>query len=120
VKTDIQTLSHSGGSSDVPSLYVKTQDANNIIYALIRTTGVVALTMLYGGGSTTWPNVTDTVDPDAAHVLTVSVIGTNAKVWVDSTLYLNIDNAYFDNIAGYVGLYTPSSTGEFDNVVIID
>jgi hypothetical protein len=119
VKTDTQTLSQTGDAWNVPWLYVKEQDGNNNVYVLIHTTGTVELSMFYQGQKTMWTN-SSSLDPYDTHVLAVSIIGTNAKVWVDGTLYLNVDNANLANLAGYVGLYTPSSTGAFDNVVIID
>lgn len=119
VKTNIQTLSHTGDPWNVPWLYVKEQDGNNIVYALIHTTGTVELSMFYQGQKTMW-FASSSLNPNYTHELTVSIVGTNAKVWVDGTLYHDVYNANFANLAGYVGLYTPSSTGAFDNVVIID
>lgn len=119
VKTDIQTLSHTGDPWYVPWLYVKEQDGNNNVYALIHTTGTVELSMFYQGQQTMW-FASSSLDPYYTHALTVSIIGTNAKVWVDGTLYLDVYNSNFANLAGYVGLYTPSSTGAFDNVVVLD
>jgi len=119
VTTDIQTTTHSGDPWNVPWLFAKEQDGDNVVYALIHTNGNVELARIYQGDKDNWFNSTS-LDPCELHVLTVSIIGTNAKVWVDGTLYLNVDDEYFDNLAGYVGLYTPSSRGRFDNVVIMD
>ncbi|MBN1245849.1 hypothetical protein JXA31_09680 [Candidatus Bathyarchaeota archaeon] len=120
VKTDMETISHTGGTENVPWLFVKEQDGYNNVYVLIHTNGTLELSRVYLGSTETWTNSSLSLNPYDMHVLAVSIIGTNAKVWVDETLCLNVDDAYFDNIAGYVGLYTPGSRGEFDNVVIID
>jgi hypothetical protein len=103
----------------VPWLYVKEQDGNNNIYALIHTNGNVELAMWYQGQKTMWFN-SSSLNPFSTHALTVSIIGTNAKVWVNGTLYLDVYNSNFVNLAGWVGLYTPSSKGAFDNVVVIE
>ncbi|MCW4045090.1 MAG: hypothetical protein NWE94_06195 [Candidatus Bathyarchaeota archaeon] len=52
--------------------------------------------------------------------MAASIIETNAKVWVDGTLYHDVTDNTLASIAGYTGLYTPSSWGEFDNVVVMD
>jgi hypothetical protein len=120
VKTDIQTLTHTGDPWNVPWLFAKEQDGNNNVYALIHTNGNVELSMWYQGQKTILYIASSSLNPYTTHVLTVSIIGTNAKVWVDGTKYIDVTNNNLANIAGYVGLYTPSSKGAFDNVVIID
>jgi hypothetical protein len=104
----------------VPWLFAKEQDGNNNVYALIHTNGNVELSMWYQGQKTILYIASSSLNPYTTHVLTVSIIGTNAKVWVDGTKYIDVTNNNLANIAGYVGLYTPSSKGAFDNVVIID
>jgi hypothetical protein len=120
VKTEIQTLSHTGDPWNVPWLFAKEQDGNNNVYALIHTNGNVELSMYYQGNKTILGIASSSLNPYSTHVLTVSIIGTNAKVWVDGTLYHNITNNNLANLAGYVGLYTPSSTGLFDNIIVFD
>ncbi len=122
VKTDIETTYHVGDTWNVPWLYVKTQDANNRIYALIKIGGIVELSIIKNGeqNSTQFQSFDPTLDPWAVNVLSVSIIGTNAKVWVNGKLYIDITNDDLATISGYVGLYTPLSKGEFDNVVIMD
>jgi hypothetical protein len=119
VKTDIQTLTHSGDPWHVPWLFVKEQDGYNNVYALIHTNGTVELAMFYQGQKTMW-TASSSLNPYNPHVLAVSIIGTNAKVWVDGTLYIDVTHTNLANLAGYVGLYTPSSTGSFDNIVVFD
>lgn len=117
VKTDIQTITAGGNSWDVPWLYVKEQDGNNNVYALIHTNGTIELAMFYQGQKTMW-TASSSLNPYSTHVLAVSIIGTNAKVWVDGTLYIDTTNSNLANLAGYIGFYTPLSTGSFDNVVV--
>ena len=121
VKADVKTLTAGSNVWEVPWLYVKEQDGNNNIYALIHTNGNVELSMWYQGNKTSWFNQSSpALDPFQNHVIAVSIIGTNAKMWVDGTLYHDVTNANFANLSGYVGLYTPSSTGALDNIVVFD
>jgi hypothetical protein len=119
VKLNIQTLDPGANPWDVPWVFVKEQDGNNNVYALIKTDGIVELSMYYNSQKTTWTEQSS-LDPTDPHELAVSIIGLNAKVWVDGTLYIDENNANLANLAGYVGLYTPSSTGSFDNIVVFD
>jgi hypothetical protein len=124
VRADVQTLSTDATSSyhqwDVAWLYVKEQDGNNNVYALLKADGFVELSMYYQGVKTTLGQVQTNLSPSAQHSIAVSIIGTNAKVWVDGTLYINQNNSSLANIAGWTGLYGYNSTASFSNIAIFD
>lgn len=118
VRADIQTLSSDGVNPwDVAWLKVKEQDGNNRVYALIRTDGKVELTMIYNGQMTIW-QVQSGLNPHNLHRISVSVIGSNAKLWVDGTLYIDVSNNNLANLAGYAGLWTVGSTAAYDNIAV--
>lgn len=120
IKTDIQTLT-TGDPWNVGRLMVKEEDGNNNVYALIKTDGIVELAWFKNGQQTSWQVPSSpTISPFDIHVLAVSVVGTNAKVWVDGKLYIDGDHADLATISGYTGLYTPDSTALFDNIIIFD
>jgi hypothetical protein len=117
VRADIQTVAAGGNAWDVPWLYVKEQDGYNNVYALIHTNGYVELAMFYQGNKSMWV-AASSLNPFNLHSLAVSIIGINAKVWVDGALYIDVNDNNFANLSGYVGLYTSNSLGQFDNVAI--
>jgi hypothetical protein len=120
VKVDIQTLT-AGDPWNVGRLMVKEENGNNNVYALIKTDGVVELAWFKNGQQTSWQvQSSPTISPFDIHVLAVSIVGTNAKVWVDGKLYIDGDHADLATISGYTGLYTPDSTALFDNIIIFD
>jgi hypothetical protein len=118
VRADMQLVSPGENSWEVPILYVKEQDGNNNIYALIHTTGLVELAIVYQGQKTMYNGGSYVSSPYNSHSVAVSIIGTNAKVWIDGTLQIDATNNNFANIAGYVGLYTWNSTGKFDSIAV--
>ena len=124
VRADIQTLSSDGVNQwDVAWLMVNEQDGNNMVYALIRTDGKVELSVYKDGVRTTLDQVQSsnpTLSPFGTHSLAVSIVGSNAKVWVDGKLYNDVTDNHLPSIAGYAGLYTPSSTAAFNSVAAFD
>ncbi len=124
VRADIQTISRDGTNEwNVAWLMIKEQDGDNKIYALIRTDGKVELTMYYQGQRTFFHQVQSsnpTLNPFDPHAIAVSIIGNNAKVWVDGHLYIDENHEHFDDIAGWVGFYSYSSTAAINNIAIFD
>jgi hypothetical protein len=117
VAADVQTLS-SSGTAYVPFLMVNEVNGSNMIYADIRTDGKVELVLFYGGTPTNW-QATSSLNAYNSNRIAVSISGTNAKVYVNNTLYLDVTNNNFANISnGYVGLWTYQSTGTMDNVLV--
>ncbi len=118
VRADIQTIATDGAYPwDVAWLMVKEQDGNNRVYALIKTDGIVELSLIYNGQHYSW-QVQSSLSPYDLHRIAVSTIGTNAKLWVDGQLYVDANNSYFANLAGWTGLYTLGSTAAYDYIAI--
>jgi len=118
VRADIQTIASDGANPwDVAWLMVKEQDGNNMVYALIKTDGIVELSMIYNGQKYTW-QVQSSLSPYTLHQMAVSTIGTNAKLWVDGQLYVDANNNYFANLAGWTGLYTFGSRAAYDYIAV--
>ncbi|MGD6933988.1 MAG: hypothetical protein ACQCN5_07275 [Candidatus Bathyarchaeia archaeon] len=119
VKANMRTLSPTGSAADALRLYVSMIDGYNNIYAVIRRDNYVELTV-WSGGTRYYTEALANKNPLADHTVAVSIIGTNAKVWVDGTLYINWDNAVLDDVTnGHVGISTFNSTGYFDNIVVL-
>jgi hypothetical protein len=99
----------------------KEVDGNDLICGLIRT-GYVELGIFYGGQQH-WYQATSSLDPTVQHSMAISIIENNAKVWVDGTLYINQPDDWLNASVfneGYIGLYTPGCTGEFDYVAVLN
>ena len=125
VKTNIQTLSSGENDWDVSWLMVKEYNGENRIYALLKNDGVVELSCIYENNKHIYQAQTPYI-PILEKEIAVSLIGDNAKVWMNGTLYIDQTDSYITAMdtlcAGnpaYVGLYTPCSTGKFDNIVIL-
>jgi hypothetical protein len=73
--------------------------------------------MIYNSQHYSW-QVQSSLSPYDLHRIAVSTIGTNAKLWVDGQLYVDANNNYFANLAGWTGLYTVGSTAAYDYVAI--
>jgi len=119
MRSHVETAVSDEDNDDVPWVMVNEEDGNNMIYALIKTNGDVVLSLVKNGQKTTWNNQSS-LDPFDEHAVDVSIVGENAKVWVDGTMYIDEDHADFDNISGYAGLYTHDSTGHFNSVAVLD
>ncbi len=121
IRADIKTTS-STGPDNVARLMVKEVDGNNYIAAYITTDHYVKLVLCYGGQMYSPFKELSSLNPSDLNRMAVSVIGTNAKVWVNGQLYINADHAHFADFTGnvYAGLYTPESTGAYDYVAIFD
>lgn len=84
----------------------------------MRTDGKVELVIFYGGYPTNW-QVQTGLNAYNSNRITVTIVGTNAKVWVNGQLYIDVTNSNFANLNnGYVGLWTYNSTGTLDNIVV--
>jgi hypothetical protein len=117
VAADVQTLT-SSGTAYVPFLMVNEINASNMIYADIRLDGKVELVLFYGGYPTNWQE-NSSLDPYGNNRIAVTIAGTNAKVYVNNQLYIDVNNANFANLNnGYIGLWTYGSTGTIDNVAV--
>lgn len=121
VRADIQTLSSDGVDPwDVAWLIAKAIDGNNRIYGLINTDGRVELSLWYNGQHTVY-SASSSLSPYDQHSMAISIIGPNAKLWVDGQLYINQDNDHFDDIhEGYVGFYSNGSTAAYDNIAVLN
>jgi hypothetical protein len=122
VKADMRTLSPVGGATEVLRLYVSMINGYNNIYVTIRRDNKVELTIWSGGTCYSHP-VPYTINPLAQHTVAVSIIGINAKVWVDGTLVINLDDAHLADATvanGCVGMCNFYSTGVYTNLVVLD
>ena len=90
-----------------------------MVYGLIHTNGNIELGVYRNGQKSYWINQSS-LDPSDTHIIDISIVGTRALMWVDGTLYLDITNSYLDDYSGKVALCTPSSKGEFDDIVVFD
>jgi hypothetical protein len=118
VAADIQTLSGSG-TGNVAFLMVNEVNSSNMIYADITRAGTVELIIFYNGIPTAYTYPGTGLDPCANNRIAVTITGTNAKVYVNNTLYIDVTDPNFANISnGYVGFYTYNSTGSLDNLVV--
>lgn len=122
VRADIKTLTAGPNDEDVAWLIAKAVDGNNMIFGRILKNGMVQLGLHYGGTPTYWqPQTNPQIDPLQQHSMAISIIGENAKLWVDGTLYVDANNSHFDDIQeGYIGLYTCGSTGSFDSIAVLN
>ncbi len=121
VRADIQTLSSDGVNPwDVAWLIAKAVDGNNRIYGLINTDGRVELSLWYNGQHTVY-SASSSLSPYDQHSMAISIIGNNAKLWVDGQLYIDQDNDHFDDIhEGYIGFYSNGSTAAYDNIAVLN
>jgi len=117
VAADIQTIS-SGGTAYVPFLMVNEVNGSNMVYADLRTDGKIELVLFYGGYPTNW-QVQTGLSSYNSNRIAVTIVGTNAKVWVNGQLYIDVTNGNFANLYnGHVGLWTYNSTGSLDNIAV--
>jgi hypothetical protein len=118
VRADIQTVtSNNQNISDAAWLVLKEQDEDNMVYAFIGTNGTVELSVVFNGETTTWQALSS-LSPYDMHSMAVSLIGDNAKVWVDGMLYIDQSSPYLTYLAGYTGLYSPQSTATYGYVAV--
>jgi hypothetical protein len=97
----------------------RTADWNNAVFGLIDTNGDIELSVIRNGEKDMYGNASG-LSPLQTHAIDISIIGTRARMWVDGTLYIDVTNSKFVEFGGSVALYTDYSTGEFDNVVVIE
>jgi hypothetical protein len=122
VKAYINTDQAGENGYDVPWVFVKEQDGNNNVYAIVHKNRTVELSMWNQGVRTQRFGSCPARPPEKEmDTLDVSIIGTRAMVWVNGYLSINEpDFTGIDQLTGYVGLFTPNSHGTFDNVVVFD
>jgi hypothetical protein len=119
VTANVQTLTSHYDPWSVLWLTVKAIDGNNYVYALIRTDGIVELSM-YLNGQKTMYQVGSNLSPFDPHVISVSTIGDNGKVWVDGTLYINNAFPGLSSLSGKVALNCFQSTVACTKIAVFD
>ncbi len=105
VAADIQTLSGSG-TGNVAFLMVNEVNSANMIYADITRDGTVELIIFYNGLPTHYRHYGTGLNPCENHRIAVTITGTNAKVYVDNTLYIDQDDAHFASISNVMWDFT--------------
>lgn len=117
---NIKTIDIGGNAWDVSWLMVRENNVNNRVYALLKNDNIVELTAKQYGYAFTFTAYTDKSPLDEeSHRIAVTIIGNDAKLWLDEELLIENSHPAFGSVTGYPALYTPASTGEFDNVVIL-
>jgi len=117
VQSELRTETAGQNPYDVAILIIKWDDFQNQITTRLFTDGTIELIMWKNGNMAFQTQVNSDLNPYEPHIFTASVIGTNIKVYIDETLYIDANSNYFDDIAGHVGYQTgPSSY--FDDMTV--
>jgi hypothetical protein len=103
VQSELRTETAGGAPYDVAVLMIKWVNMQNQINVRIFTDGTIDLIMWKNGNQAFGTTVSSTLSPYVSHMFTANVTGTNIKVWIDGSLRINVNSAYFDDIAGTVG-----------------
>ncbi|MFW6117076.1 MAG: hypothetical protein ACOC6G_00645 [Thermoproteota archaeon] len=114
VRTEMKTTNAGSSTWHVGWLMVKWINWDNCVYALLHKDGGVELTVISGGDKNMYTN-TSNLTPLNKHAFDVSIIGNTARMWIDGTLYVTANDAYFDDWHGHPGCRTDNAFAELDS-----
>jgi len=99
-------------------LMIKWVDIGNQITTRIFSDGTLELCMWKNGQHVYNLQIATNLSPYVWHTFDVVVSGTNIKIRIDGTLYINENSEYFDDIAGTVGYQAGSVEAMFDDLKV--
>jgi len=116
VQTKMITI-NAGNTWETAVLAIKWVGLNNQINTRLCTDQVLDLAMWKDGQKVHQTQVYTALSPYAWHTFSINVKGTNIKVWIDGTKYIDVDDTDFDDIAGSVG-YQCGTMSKYDEIQV--
>lgn len=120
VESELYTYRAGPNNFDVAVLIIKWASISNQITTRVFKNGDIELIMWENDRIAHQTIVHSSLSPYSWHTIRAVVSGTNIKVFIDETKYIDVNDAHFDDIDGSVGYQVSGSqsTAYFDNMKV--
>ncbi len=118
VELQLQTVTRLGNLNyNVGRLYPKYVDANNQIYAYLRTDSNVRFSVKANGSTDNYDAKT-TLDPMQPHQIRMMFQGNKAEVWIDGQSVMVVENEKMGAMGGGIALWSQDSLAKYDDIKV--
>jgi hypothetical protein len=117
VQSEMRTETVGENPWNVAVMMIKWVNLQNQITTRLFSNGTIELIMWKNGNKVFQTGVNSDLSIYEPHIFQAEVTGTNIKVYIDQTLYINANSNHFDDIAGHVG-YQTGPNSYFDDMTV--